>query len=162
MLKNIIILSLGVMCMSSALANKYDDMKQDLINLSPEGKDYIKNESIKAGWLRVASSAEFETYVNYNYVETSSYDITKAWVKRVVSNDISKDGLALGDYVMVQTIYNCKDKTYKDLYYASYNHKNGQVINSSTLYKSYESPVPESVGEAQLDSVCFYKFIKSL
>ncbi|MFW6699360.1 surface-adhesin E family protein [Acinetobacter baumannii] len=147
--------------MSSALANKYDEMKQDFINLSPEGQAYIKNESSKSGWLRVASSTEYETYINYNYVEASNYDITKAWTKRIVSNDISKDGLALGDYLMIHTSYNCKDKTYKDLSYAAYNHKNGQVIRSSTLYKNYESPIPESVGETQLESICFYKFIKS-
>jgi len=165
MFKKIIVLCLSLVSISSIAAPNYDIQiwKEKYINLDEEGKEDIKETLSSKGWISVSRSREYETLINFNYVEALPNGLTQAWLKHVVVNDISKDGLALGDHTMVLSQFNCKNKTEKSVSYTDYDAKTGQSKRSYTYpsYTEMKPPVPDSVGESQLESVCFFSYVKT-
>lgn len=158
-------LLLGLLCSCShSWAEDYEYLKSNYENFSQEAKIRAKENTKALGWTQVSISNEFKSYINYNYVNPKPYGITEVWIKHVVINDISKDGLGLGDYTMVMNQYNCSDKTYKNISYTDYSSKTGNVIDSYT-YPSYstqfKSVIPDTVGESQLNAVCLFSYMKS-
>lgn len=165
MFKKIIFLCLSLSSISTIAAPNQNikTWKDNYINLDEIGKEEIKETLSSKGWLAVSLSREFETYINFNYVEPLGSGLTQAWLKHVVVNDLSKDGLALGDYTMVLSQFNCKNKTEKSVSYTDYDAKTG-VSKRSYTYPSYtemKPPVPDSVGESQLESVCFFSYVRT-
>lgn len=165
MFKKLLVLFLSLSSISTIAASNPNikTWKDNYINLDEIGKEEIKETLSSKGWLTVSLSREFETYINFNHVEPLPNGLTQAWLKHVVVNDLSKDGLALGDYTMVLSQFNCKNKTEKSVSYTDYDAKTGLSKRSYTYpsYTEMEPPVPDSVGESQLESVCFFSYVKT-
>lgn len=162
MFKKIFIFSLSLVFIPSAWADTTEKMKQQYDSFSNEAKQKAKDVFSNIGWEKITESTEHKIYMNYNYVKPDSYGQSEAWIKIVVYNDITKDGLGVGDYIMVLNKYNCSDSTSKNLSYTEYN-KTGNVISSATSpsYQSYKQIIPETVGESQLKWACFFSYVKS-
>lgn len=140
----------------------YDDLKDQYLTLDDEAKTRIKKATSVKGWISVSRSNEFEALINFNYVEPLSNGGVQAWVKNVVINDVTKDGLSLGDYSMYLAKYDCSNRTYKNISYTDYNSKTGAILDSYTFpaYQGFKPVIPDSVGESQFNSVCFFSFLK--
>lgn len=155
-MKNLLFIGLLISLFSQGASATYENNLSSFYKLDPEIKENIRNNFKARGWIHVATSNEFQTYVNYNYVRWIHSGIVDAWVKHIVINDITKDGLSLSDYSMVLGRYNCKEKTSRLISYTNYS-KKGNII-ASYNYGSYQQDVaiiPNSIGEKVIDEVCF-------
>ncbi|MGE8646248.1 surface-adhesin E family protein [Acinetobacter vivianii] len=161
--KKLLILSLSSMSTIAAANLDVKAWKENYIQLDDEKRQEVKETLSSKGWLSVSASKEFEAYINFNYVEVLSNGLTQAWIKNVVINDISKDGLGLGDYTMYLYQFNCQNKTSKMLSYTDYDVKTG-LSKKSYTYPSYgqmKPVIPDSVGETQLEVACFVTYVKN-
>ncbi|MEI1702487.1 surface-adhesin E family protein [Acinetobacter baumannii] len=166
MFKFFLILGLGLSSFSvlgnSNTLETWDDLKNNYINAEEDTKTQIKRAAASKGWVSVSKSNEFQAFVNFNHVEQITNEIVQAWVKNVVINDVTKDGLNIGDYSMYLVRYDCSNKTYKNISYTDYKAKTGTVLDSYTFTNTNFKPIiPESVGESQFDLICFFNFIKN-
>lgn len=166
MLKKTLVLCTIYLASSGCWALDYDKLRSDFDNLDENDKSAFKEKLKKLGWLETSVSGEFKGHVNYDYVKTERYGITEAWVKRIVFNDISKDGLGLNDYTMELNHYNCNDRSRKSISYTDYSFKTGKVLNTVTnpnygVYSKFQAVIPETVGESELDAICLINYIKS-
>ncbi|MEG6547657.1 surface-adhesin E family protein [Acinetobacter bereziniae] len=164
MLKKLLLLSLICGSSCSIWAFDVEHVKTTYDNLNEESKLKFKAEFKGLGWLSTTYSNEFETFTNAGYVKPKGYGITEAWIKRVVINDITKDGLSLNDYTMYLNQYNCDEKSFKSIMYTDYSYKTGKVLNSYS-YPSYSQNfkpvVPESIGASELEAICLASYIIS-
>lgn len=162
-MKKILILCLGLASFSNVWADDASELYSKYDALSEEGKAYVKQQMKKDGWSSVSSGNEFESFVHYDYVKPLSNGLTDVWIKYVVVNDVSKDGLGLGDYFMNLSKFNCSDQTYKHISATSYQKNTGKVIDSYTYptYSNYEAVIPESAGDKQMYAACFISYIKT-
>lgn len=163
MFKKLLVLSLGLTVFFNVWAEDLEESKAKYNSFDEEGKAEIRKNIKESGWIKEFTGQEFDYYVHYDYVKTQSYGLIEAWIKQVVVNDLTKDGLSLGDYSMLQYRFNCNDGTYKLASYTQYNNKTGKVINSYTYpsYDTFKSVVPETVGEALLKSTCLINHVKT-
>ncbi len=114
-------------------------------------------------YLTVTSDKEHKIYLNVKSVkEVSQYGKTyvHAWTKWVVYKDISKDGLAVGDYDMRLNRVDCDNQMIGVAHVSSY--KNGNLYGRSYApsYIEMSDVIPDSIGESILNSACYANEIK--
>jgi hypothetical protein len=114
-------------------------------------------------YLTITSDNEYKIFLNLpNIKEVSQYGKTyvHAWTKWVVYNDISKDGLAVGDHQMRLNRLDCENGMIGLASSASYRkgHIYGQSYTSS--YVEMNNVIPESIGESILNAACYANEIK--
>ena len=166
MFKKIFILCLGVASFSNVWADDVEDIEEVKAlydNLSAEDKEEFKKRFRANGWMDASSGREYQSYMHYDYVKPLPYGKVEVWLKSVVINDLTKDGLSLGDYSMELVQYNCNDRTSKNISYTDYSKTTGKVINSYTYptYDNFKAVIPESVGESRLEGACLINHIKT-
>ena len=111
-------------------------------------------------WVLASKSNENITYVDINSIsQVREYAYThykKAWFKQVIYNDISKDGMTVGDYTMSLDWFDCSGDSSGTKQIVSYK-KNGQIVPNSSRSRSYVNMtdvIPGTVGESMLQAVC--------
>lgn len=112
-------------------------------------------------WFELSSDNERRHLVSLNYMNPiqPSYTSNPAteieiWVKSVIHNDLTKDGMTVGDYAMTLYKLNCKNQQMGLKQYATYTSQ-GKNLNSHTLsYINMTSPIPETVGARILIGGC--------
>lgn len=123
----------------------------------------FKKFLINQGWFYSTNSTEKNAYINYNHIKLMPNNKVEAWVKYIIFNDLTKDGMTVGDYTMTLSMYDCTAETYKNISSIDYQKKTGKVLNTYKVpsYKSeYESVIPDTVGETVLNDVCSFAYIK--
>lgn len=122
---------------------------------------YVISSLSHAQWKNIGFDADNEFYYEYNvdtiakveYPNNANY---KVWIKRTVTNDISQDGLGVGDYTMALQWINCSANTLGLKSVTAYK-KTGQVIPNwgwSNSYVKMNDAIPETMGSAFVDVVC--------
>lgn len=111
-------------------------------------------------WKVVATSNEHVYGVDLNSIaKVSEYPYQKyhkAWVKSVIVNDLTKDGMTVGDYNMILEWVDCSSRTLGNKSQISYK-QNGTVIPNagrSMGYVKMEDVIPGTIGESILDAIC--------
>lgn len=80
----------------------------------------------------------------------------KAWIKNVIVNDLTKDGMTVGDYNMVLEWANCDNRTLGYKSNTAYK-KDGTVISNLSNSKSYvqmNDVIPGTIGESIFETIC--------
>jgi hypothetical protein len=113
-----------------------------------------------AEWEQVGTTNENIYLIDPDKIRTASEygkSYLKVWVKRVIYNDITKDGLSVGDYEIDLWHIDCNGLTSGLKSYAEYK-KSGILIKSNqTTYVEMNDVIPNSVGEAVLEKACLYQ-----
>ena len=113
-----------------------------------------------AEWESVGSTDEHIYLIDPDKIRTASEygkSYLKVWVKRVIYNDITKDGFSVGDYEIHLLHIDCNALTSGLKSYAEYK-KNGNLVNSHQLtYVEMRDVIPNSVGEGILEKACQYQ-----
>lgn len=109
----------------------------------------------QADWVEVDRDDESVFYMDpaRAVFTNKSIGYAETWVKAVIHNDLTKDGLSVGDHRLTKFEFRCNGK---ELALAAvYEYKNGNVINSYIpSYKAFKPAIPDSRGEFFLDLVC--------
>ena len=115
-------------------------------------------------WINIGKTDESNYYINFKSIE-DAYDYNntyvKAWIKSVIYNDITKDGLSVGDNTMVLYYSNCSKNQLgvKTLISYKNNKPFGPQINNT--YPNMRDVIPETMGQLIFDYSCEgSKFIK--
>lgn len=115
-----------------------------------------------AEWDEVGVDSDREFYYEYNIEslgQVKEYAYTsnkKVWIKSTVLNDISQDGLSLGDYKMQLLWINCENQTLGLKSVIAYK-KSGKTIPNYSVNNSYvqmKDVIPGTMGEAFYDLTC--------
>ena len=115
-----------------------------------------------AQWGQIGFDSDSEFYYEYNIDSVSQvaeYPYTsnkKVWIRNTVVNDLSQDGLAVGDYKMQLMWINCSANTLGTKSIVGYK-KTGRVIPNYSRNYSYvqmQDAIPGTMGQAFVDSVC--------
>lgn len=118
------------------------------------------NLSFAADWKYINYSDEHVYGIDINSIsqvnEYSYQKYKKAWIKNVIKNDLSKDGMTVGDYSMMLYWADCNTRTLGLKTSTSYK-SNGKVIPNysfSNSYVSMQDVIPETIGEGIIDAIC--------
>lgn len=108
-------------------------------------------------WFEMGRTDESRYYLNVPSVkETNVYgkSVVQSWVKMVIFNDISKDGLSVGDYSMLLYQSNCDEETLGIKSITDY--KKDRVFGrpTSNSYVQMKDVLPNSIGKAILEYSC--------
>ena len=113
-----------------------------------------------AEWEQVGTTNEHIYLVDPDKIRTASEygkSYLKVWVKKIIYNDITKDGFSVGDYEIDLWQMDCNGLTSGLKSYAEYK-KNGSLVNSHQLnYVTMTDVIPNSIGEAILEKACLYQ-----
>lgn len=119
--------------------------------------------SVKANaeWESVGTTNEHIYLIDPDKIRTASEyagkSYLKVWVKNIIYNDITKDGLSVGDYKINLWHIDCNALTSGLKSYADYK-KNGSLVDSQQVsYVKMEDVIPNSAGEAILEKACQYQ-----
>ncbi|WP_335954013.1 surface-adhesin E family protein [Acinetobacter higginsii] len=115
------------------------------------------SHSFADDWFQINETDESKFYINVPSIsETNSYGkkVVKAWIKDVIYNDLTKDGLSVGDNTMSLFYSNCEDNTVGIKSITQY--KNGKVFGSqiSNSYVNMKDVIPNSIGQSILTYSC--------
>lgn len=130
-----------------------------LANLIGSGLIFLSSAAFANGeWVEAGQTDEAKYFINYQSIkEVSVYGVTmtQAWIKMVIYNDISKDGLSKGDYSMMLEQMDCSNETMGLKAITNYK-KNGRVIGNSNSrsYTPMNEVIPGSVGQDILKLSC--------
>lgn len=120
----------------------------------------ISNLSFAADWKYITYSDENLYGIDINSIsQVTEYPYQKykkAWIKSAIQNDLTKDGMTVGDYTMMLYWADCNAKTI-GLKAATPYKNDGKVIPNksfSTSYVSMKDIIPDTIGEGILDSIC--------
>ncbi|MBJ8506551.1 hypothetical protein I6M96_16295 [Acinetobacter seifertii] len=117
----------------------------------------IATHSLANDWYKINETDESKYYINLPSIsETNIYGrkVVKAWVKDLIYNDLTKDGLSVGDYTMSLFYSNCDDSTLGIKSLTQY--KNGKVFGNqlNNSYVNMKDVIPNSIGESILNYSC--------
>lgn len=91
-----------------------------------------------------------------NVADFSYKNYKKVWVKNLIINDLTKDGMTIGDYTMILQWVSCGEKTIGYKSSTAYK-KDGTVINNlsnSVSYVKMADVIPGTIGELVVDATC--------
>jgi hypothetical protein len=114
----------------------------------------------QADWIKVADGSEYTYSLDPNRIVSTSDSLkyAEAWVKMVIDNDLTKDGLSVGDYKLAKYKFKC-DTTELGLVGIYLYKKSGQLFDSyKPSYVAYEPAIPDTHGERLLEVVCDYLY----
>jgi hypothetical protein len=106
-------------------------------------------------WFDLGSTDEVKMALD---LETISFQngYVKAWEKNTIYNDITKDGLTVGDYTKILWKVDCTGKRLGVIRSLSY--KKTHVVNGDTgsyAYPVMRDVIPETHGETLLTDACY-------
>ena len=108
-------------------------------------------------WFLMGSTQESRYYINMPSIsESTEYGktIVKSWIKIQIYNDLTKDGLSVGDYSLMLYQVNCNENTIGLKTSTSYKAGKpyGSQINKS--FVQMNDVIPESIGQDILAYTC--------
>lgn len=114
-------------------------------------------------WFLMGNTKESKYYINMPSIsETREYGktIVKSWIKIQIFNDLTKDGLSVGDYTLMLYQVNCNENTIGVKTSTSY--KDGKPYGSqiNKTYVQMNDVIPESIGQSILAYSCEGNSIK--
>ncbi|MBJ9481156.1 surface-adhesin E family protein [Acinetobacter baumannii] len=117
----------------------------------------VATNSIADDWFKINETDESKYYINIpSIAATNSYgkNVVKAWVKDLIYNDLTKDGLSVGDYSMILFYSNCNDNTVGIKSQTHY--KNGKIFGTqlNNSYVNMRDVIPNTIGESILAYSC--------
>ena len=119
-----------------------------VIILSSFGFTFAQAQDADSRWVYVVSSDEgTKVYLENTYKERSN-GVKVIWAKYV-----SKDGT----YNLHLIEYDCQQGKHRTTEFISYNRIGAVIDSQSRTYATWETPVPESIGEALFDEICEVK-----
>ena len=113
----------------------------------------------QAEWIVLDKGEEFTIYVDPDrtVATVKSLKHAEAWFKAVVHNDLTKDGMGIGDFRLMKYKFKCD--TNELSLDASYDYRTGKQIDSYVArYNVYSSAIPETKGELMAFVVCGYLY----
>ena len=120
----------------------------------------LANNVYAANWSFLGETDEYRFELDLDSIkkikrsEFGSYNtVTQFWVKKTIINDLTKDGLSVGDHLLDLYHIDCNEDTLGVKSIVKY--KNNKVVDSYTesTVKMYPI-VPDTVGSSYLKSVC--------
>lgn len=108
-------------------------------------------------WINIGKTDESNFYINFKSIE-EAYDYNntyvKSWIKSVIYNDITKDGLSVGDITMTLYYSNCSKNQLgvKTLIAYKNNKPFGSQINNT--HPDMRDVIPETMGKLIFDYSC--------
>lgn len=118
---------------------------------------FISMQASASTWIEVSLTDESTYHIDLDRVQrTSEYGKSyfKVWVKETIYNDITKDGLTVGDYSLFLYHVDCQAQALGAKSYVSYK-KNGKKINSKYFdYVKMRDAVPNSIGDSIVTYTC--------
>ncbi|EMI8966225.1 hypothetical protein LHU87_003812, partial [Acinetobacter baumannii] len=85
----------------------------------------LSTSSIAAEWVELFNEGEFKILLDVGSVKdvpNNPYNYKQAWLKNIVVNDTTKDGLTVNDFVMTLVYVDCESLKYG--FKAAYAYKN--------------------------------------
>lgn len=110
-------------------------------------------------WTLIGKNAEYELYLASSTIKTVqrnkiSPKYQQAWFKFYIHNDMTKDGLRVGDYKLRYFQFDCAQQTLGLVSGVDY-------FQDGTIAKSEQPPavdmkpiIPDSVGQGLSDAIC--------
>ena len=119
---------------------------------------FCSEAAAKSDWLEMGRTDEFNYFINVPSVKNINVygkPIIQAWIKMEIYNDITKDGLSVGDYSLLLYHINCEDETIGLKSSTDYK-SNGKTLGRSLNYTSVEMKdvIPNSIGQGILSYGC--------
>ncbi|HLB41736.1 MAG: hypothetical protein A3F63_13480 [Pseudomonadales bacterium RIFCSPHIGHO2_12_FULL_40_16] len=113
-----------------------------------------------ANWKYLGSTQEYKIELDTDSIKKvpSGYaslgtSVTQFWIKRTVINDLTKDGLGIGDHSKMLFHVNCNADTLG--FKTEVKYKGDRVIDSYTQpYITMEAIIPDSIGAGYALEVC--------
>ena len=120
----------------------------------------VVNHTYAANWMILGETDEHRIELDLESIKKISsspygYDksITQFWIKKTVINDLTKDGLGMGDYSLNLFHINCSNDTLG--LKSGIKYKNNKALDSYTeSYVKMQPIVPETVGYSYYTVVC--------
>lgn len=114
-------------------------------------------------WEWVGKNAEYAVFISPSSIKTVQKNARspiyqQAWFKMHIQNDISKDGLRVGDYKLRLYQFDCAQQTVGLVYSVDQNKKDNQTITQQAKTMDMKPAVPESMGQAFMDIICSGKY----
>lgn len=114
-------------------------------------------QAMAESWVFVGETDESKYYIDSDRIQTiNEYgkNYQKIWVKELIYNDITKDGLTVGDYYLQLFQIDCKNQMFGMKVFASYKN-NGHKIESEHLNRvSMRDAIPGSIGDSVVQYAC--------
>lgn len=115
------------------------------------------SNSFADDWFKINETDESRFYINIPSISETNYlgkNVVKAWIKDLIYNDLTKDGLSVGDYTMTLSYSNCDDKTVGIKSQTQY--KAGKVFGNqiNNSYVTMKDVIPNTIGESILAYSC--------
>lgn len=109
-------------------------------------------------WLEMGRTGEYNYFINVPSVKNINVygkPMIQAWIKMVIYNDITKDGLTVGDYSLLLYQINCQDETIGLKSSTDYKN-NGKTLGRSfdKTYVEMKDVIPNSIGQGILSYGC--------
>lgn len=115
--------------------------------------------SYASDWVWVGKNAEYAVFISPSSVkniqkDTKSPIYQQAWFKMHIQNDLTKDGLRVGDYKLRLYQFDCAQQQMGLVYSVDQNKKDNKTITDQPKTIDMNPVVPESMGQAFMDIIC--------
>lgn len=108
-------------------------------------------------WFYMGKTNESKYYINIPSIsEFNEYGskLVKSWIKEEIYNDITKDGLTVGDHTMFLYQLDCKNNKIGLKSMTSYKGNKPFGIPTNKSYVEMRDVIPESIGQSILAYSC--------
>jgi hypothetical protein len=117
------------------------------------------NQAHATEWLEITQSDEKKYYISPEHTNPISRAGTQAtelemWVKSVIYNDLTKDGMTINDYQMLLYKIDCRNREFGIKQGVNYNAKGKMLDSNSTNTVTMNRAIPETIGASIVSSGC--------
>ena len=110
-------------------------------------------------WFELTQSDEKKYYASpehLNPLSRSSGQATELemWVKAVIYNDLTKDGMTINDYQMTLYKIDCRNREFGIKQSISYNAKGKMLDSNSATSVTMNKTIPETIGSSIVANGC--------
>lgn len=114
-------------------------------------------------WAWIGKNKEYAVFISPSSVKNVQKNARspiyqQAWFKMHIQNDISKDGLRVGDYKLRLYQFDCAQQTVGLVYSVDQNKLDGTTKTEQVKTIEMKPAVPESMGQAFMDVICSGKY----
>ena len=124
----------------------------------------IPASSHASDWMHVFDSDTEEYHINLNSIKNvNGYDkdLIQAWYKRKIYNDIVKDGMGVGDEMLVLYHFDCKKEKIGISQAVKYKNKKPFGESLNTRVPNMRTVIPDTIGSEALERACTIYEIKN-
>lgn len=119
----------------------------------------IVNTTWANEWIFIAKNAEYELYIAPSTIKTVQRNkirpkYQQAWFKFYIHNDLTKDGLSVGDYKLRYFQFDCAQQTLGLVSGIDYFQDGTIAKNEKPQSIDMKPVVPDSVGQGLSDAIC--------